>query len=93
MARKTVAGAIEALRVDRILPYRFITAARYAPDFEPELEAAMLTELGEAGRALRTAINFFGLRHEEANLEWVAQMRPVLLAAAAAGQLSPRQDG
>jgi len=27
------------------LPYRFITAARYAPDFEPELESAMLKSL------------------------------------------------
>ncbi len=42
VARETIAGAIEAMRVERILPYRFITAARYAPDFEPELEAAML---------------------------------------------------
>jgi len=40
--RKTIAGAIEAMKVDRILPYRFIAAARYAPDFEPELEGAML---------------------------------------------------
>jgi 60 kDa SS-A/Ro ribonucleoprotein len=43
--RETIAGAIEAMRVDRILPYRFITAARYAPDFEPELEAAMLKSI------------------------------------------------
>ncbi|MEJ0043428.1 MAG: hypothetical protein WDM81_14935 [Rhizomicrobium sp.] len=40
--RATIAGAIEAMRTDRVLPYRFITAARYAPDFEPELESAML---------------------------------------------------
>ncbi|HKD21011.1 MAG TPA: TROVE domain-containing protein, partial [Rhizomicrobium sp.] len=40
--RETIAGAIEAMRTDRILPFRFITAARYAPDFEPELESAML---------------------------------------------------
>lgn len=40
--RETIAGAIEAMRTDRLLPYRFITAARYAPDFEPELGAAML---------------------------------------------------
>ena len=40
--RKTIAQAIEAMRTDRILPYRFIAAARYAPDFEPELESAML---------------------------------------------------
>ena len=43
--RQTIAGAIEAMRTDRILPYRFITAARYAPDFEPELEAAMLKSI------------------------------------------------
>ena len=43
--RKTIADAIEAMRTDRILPYRFITAARYAPDFEPELESAMLKSI------------------------------------------------
>ena len=43
--RKTIADAIDAMRVDRILPYRFITAARYAPDFEPELESAMLKSI------------------------------------------------
>jgi len=43
--RKTVADAIEAMRTDRILPYRFITAARYAPDFEPELESVMLKSI------------------------------------------------
>ena len=43
--RKTIAGAIEAMRTDRVLPYRFITAARYAPDFEPELESAMLKSI------------------------------------------------
>ncbi|MCA1372536.1 MULTISPECIES: TROVE domain-containing protein [Bradyrhizobium] len=43
--RESIAGAIEAMRTDRILPYRFITAARYAPDFEPELEAAMLKSI------------------------------------------------
>ncbi|MDE2500993.1 MAG: TROVE domain-containing protein, partial [Alphaproteobacteria bacterium] len=33
--RTTIAGAIAAMRTDRILPFRFIAAARYAPDFEP----------------------------------------------------------
>lgn len=33
--------AIGDMKTDRILPYRFITAARYAPQFEPALEAAM----------------------------------------------------
>ena len=36
--RKIIADAIDAMRTDRVLPYRFIAAARYAPDFEPELE-------------------------------------------------------
>jgi 60 kDa SS-A/Ro ribonucleoprotein len=43
--RKTITDAIDAMRTDRVLPYRFITAARYAPDFEPELEAAMLKSI------------------------------------------------
>jgi hypothetical protein len=43
--RETIAAAIQAMRTDRILPYRFITAARYAPDFEPELESAMLKSI------------------------------------------------
>ena len=44
--RAVIAGAIEAMRTDRVLPYRFIAAARYAPDFEPELEAGD-AEVGE----------------------------------------------
>jgi len=45
--RPTIARAIAAMRVDRVLPYRFIAAARYAPDFEPELEAAMLKSIAD----------------------------------------------
>ncbi|MDH2384682.1 TROVE domain-containing protein [Bradyrhizobium sp. CER78] len=48
--RRTIAEAIDAMRTDRILPYRFITAARYAPDFEPELEAAMLKSVKDYAR-------------------------------------------
>ncbi len=43
--RSVIAGAIDGMKTERILPYRFIAAARYAPDFEPELEAAMLKSL------------------------------------------------
>jgi 60 kDa SS-A/Ro ribonucleoprotein len=43
--RNVIADGIAAMRTDRILPYRFITAARYAPDFEPELESAMLKSI------------------------------------------------
>lgn len=48
--RATVAAAIETMRTDRILPYRFITAARHAPDFEPELEQAMLRAIKSYAR-------------------------------------------
>ncbi len=45
------------MRTDRVLPYRFITAARYAPDFEPELESAMLKSVkGYARLAGRTRL-------------------------------------
>lgn len=37
-----VKGSITAMRTDRILPFRFIAAARHAPQWEPELEGAMM---------------------------------------------------
>ncbi len=43
--KKTIAKALEVMRADRVLPYRFVAAARYAPDFEPELEKAMFRSL------------------------------------------------
>ncbi|CCD95222.1 conserved hypothetical protein [Bradyrhizobium sp. ORS 375] len=43
--RDLIAKAIMSMRTDRVLPYRFITAARHAPDFEPELEQAMLKSI------------------------------------------------
>ena len=48
--RATIAEAIDAMRTDRMLPYRFIAAARYAPDFEPELEQAMLKSVEDHAR-------------------------------------------
>jgi TROVE domain len=45
VAKKTIASALDAMRTDRVLPYRFVAAARYAPDFEPELEKAMFRAL------------------------------------------------
>lgn len=38
-------GALATMKTDRILPYRFIAAARYAVDYEPELEAAMFKSI------------------------------------------------
>lgn len=36
-----IRAGLNSIKVERVLPFRFITAARYAPRFEPELEQAM----------------------------------------------------
>lgn len=49
--------AIRTMKVERVLPFRFITAARYAPTMQSELEAAMYRCLeGTPKLAGRTAI-------------------------------------
>ena len=40
-------GAIRSMRTDRVLPFRFIAAARHAPQWEEALEEAMLKSLAE----------------------------------------------
>jgi 60 kDa SS-A/Ro ribonucleoprotein len=42
---KLVARALGEMKTDRVLPFRFIAAARYAPQHEPELEQAMFRSL------------------------------------------------
>jgi 60 kDa SS-A/Ro ribonucleoprotein len=39
---KLVLAALEGMNTQRVLPYRFLAAARYAPQWEPVLETAML---------------------------------------------------
>jgi 60 kDa SS-A/Ro ribonucleoprotein len=39
--RKVITGALESMKTERVLPFRFIAAARYASQFEPQLESAM----------------------------------------------------
>lgn len=39
--RKVIVKALEDMKTERVLPFRFISAARYAPQYEPELEQAM----------------------------------------------------
>ena len=41
VTRATIKKALEDMKTDRILPFRFIASARYAPDYESELEQAM----------------------------------------------------
>jgi len=40
-----IAAALETMRTDRVLPFRFLAAARHAPEWEPTLERAMFRSL------------------------------------------------
>lgn len=39
--------ALESMNVERVLPFRFIATAKYAPGLEPEIEQAMFKALNE----------------------------------------------
>ena len=55
--KSTIGKALDAMRTDRVLPYRFIAAAQYAPDLEPELEHAMFRSIeGHARLAGKTRL-------------------------------------
>lgn len=41
VAEKQIATALDTMRTDRVLPFRFLAAARYAPQMEDALERAM----------------------------------------------------
>jgi 60 kDa SS-A/Ro ribonucleoprotein len=52
-----VQHALAAIRVERVLPFRFVAAARYAPQWEPWLEQAMFLSLqGQSRLAGRTLL-------------------------------------
>lgn len=40
-------SALEEMKVDRVLPYRFIAASKFTPQWESQLEAAMMKCLGD----------------------------------------------
>jgi 60 kDa SS-A/Ro ribonucleoprotein len=44
---KLVVSALGTMKTDRVLPFRFLAAARYAPQWEEELEAAMFRAVSE----------------------------------------------
>jgi 60 kDa SS-A/Ro ribonucleoprotein len=49
--------ALEVIRVERVLPFRFIAAARHAPQWEPWIEQAMFASLsGQLRLAGRTVL-------------------------------------
>jgi TROVE domain len=56
-------SAIVEMRTDRILPFRFVAAARYAPSLEPFLENAMfrsMKELGDIKQELTVLVDVSG---------------------------------
>jgi 60 kDa SS-A/Ro ribonucleoprotein len=46
----TIRKGLLQMNVERVLPYQFITAAKYAPQFEPELEQAMFKALAQEAK-------------------------------------------
>ncbi|MGO4210547.1 TROVE domain-containing protein [Terriglobus sp. YAF25] len=48
--RDLIADALQVMKTDRVLPFRFLAAARQAPDWEPELEQAMFQSVASAAR-------------------------------------------
>lgn len=48
--QKLVLDAIRAMKTDRVLPFRFIAAARYAPQWEDVLEKAMFSSVENVAR-------------------------------------------
>ena len=44
-----IAAALDTMRTDRVLPFRFLAAARHAPGWEPMLERAMFRSLEHTG--------------------------------------------
>jgi 60 kDa SS-A/Ro ribonucleoprotein len=45
VSEKAIRDGLARMKTERVLPFRFIAAARYAPQWEPELEKAMLRAL------------------------------------------------
>ncbi len=50
VAEELVLSALDAMRTDRVLPFRFLAAARYAPQWEDGLERAMFRSLMDVAR-------------------------------------------
>ncbi|HEU5412420.1 MAG TPA: TROVE domain-containing protein [Candidatus Angelobacter sp.] len=45
VSEQAIRDGLARMKTDRVLPFRFISAARYAPQWEPELEKAMFRAL------------------------------------------------
>lgn len=56
VSRDAIRTAIHETEFKRVLPFRFLAAARHAPAFEPELDAAMMRTLGSEQKLPGTTI-------------------------------------
>jgi hypothetical protein len=84
-----VRHGLEAIRVDRVLPFRFIAAARNAPQWEPWIERAMFLSLhGQEPLAGRTALLVDVSGSMDAPLSGRSQMQRMDAAAGLAVLLS-----
>lgn len=54
--RVVIANSLNKMKIDRILPFRFIAAARHAPRYEPELEVRLLESVADIRLPGNTAI-------------------------------------
>lgn len=47
-----ISESLSKSNVSRVLPYRFVAAARYAPQLEPQLESKMFESISQSGQKL-----------------------------------------
>ena len=51
--RRLSSTHLSAMKTERVLPFRFLAAARYAPQWEEALEQAMYKAIARTGEACR----------------------------------------
>jgi hypothetical protein len=77
-----VRHALEAIRVERVLPFRFIAAARHAPQWEPWLERAMFASLHGQSRLIGKTVLLVDVSGSmDARLSARSEMLPMDAAA------------
>lgn len=85
---KLVKAALGTMKTERVLPFRFITAARYAPDLEPQLETAMFKSLEShdklTGKTVLLVDNSGSMSWDNAKLSGKSELKRIDAACALA---------
>lgn len=91
--RSLVIDAIKARKgADRVLPFRYIAAARAAPSFEPALDEALIASIGEMPRLKGRTIVLVDVSHSmDAKLSSKSDLTRID-AAAALASIVPADD-